>query len=149
MVCSRSFRIFANLQRFDENGIAVDFDHNHKILVAPLGFLEELSCLIRKNGFTDIVDLREEVSLFLSMQGSRIGNLEWEQRSFGAADVFSRLVQMSLWCFDCLWVIFRNIFCCEHRPADVIAGFDCLDPSRLDRKTAYRMHPSNRLFGGR
>ena len=56
---------------------------------------------------------------------------------------------MSLWCFDCVGVILRDIFRCDHQPTDVITGLDCLEPSRLDRKATYRMHPSNRLFGGR
>ena len=77
MVGLRQFRIFMTLQRFDKDGIAVDLDHNHKILVASMRFREELSGLVQKNGFTYIVDFLENVSLFLSTQRSRIQNLEW------------------------------------------------------------------------
>ena len=45
---SYKLQILSDFQGFNDNCITVDFDHDHKIFVAALGFLGELASLIEK-----------------------------------------------------------------------------------------------------
>jgi hypothetical protein len=52
----------------EQDGVAIDLDHHHDILVAPAGTCGELPGLVGKDGFTDIVDGGVDVLNFLTAQ---------------------------------------------------------------------------------
>ena len=109
---------------------------------------KKLTCLVRENGFSDIVDRGEIVMLFLSAKGSYICDFERLALAFCRPNIFSRLVHVAFLRFDSVRVISGYVLLCEKRPADKVAGPYRFEPSRFYRITAYRMHPTNTLFNG-
>jgi hypothetical protein len=93
----------------EQDGIAIDFDHHHDILVAPVRSGGELSGLVGKDGFTDIVDGGVDVLNFLTSQGGAVGLLERCSLVFCGADVLAGLVEVPFWCFVGLGVVLGDI----------------------------------------
>ena len=60
--------ILAALHGFNEYGVAVDFYHNHDVLVASLRTRGELACLIGEHGFAYHVCVGVDVAHFLTLE---------------------------------------------------------------------------------
>ena len=66
MVRTCQFGVFTTFECFNKDGVYVDLYHYHEICVASLRLFEELSSLVRKNGFADIVHFGEYIALLLA-----------------------------------------------------------------------------------
>ncbi len=60
------FLILAALHGLNKDGVAVDFHHNHDVLVASLRAHRELTCFIGEHGFTYPVCFGGDVSNYLA-----------------------------------------------------------------------------------
>ena len=63
-VCVIELGIFLVLEGFNEYGAAVDFDHDHDVLIASLGACGEFSCLVSEGGFSGVIYFGVDVALF-------------------------------------------------------------------------------------
>ncbi len=86
------FLILAALHGLNKDGIAVDFHHNHDVLVASLRTRRELTCLIGEHGFVYHVRLGVDVSNFLTVELGGVASFQRRCFSFGGAHVLSRLI---------------------------------------------------------
>ncbi len=68
VVCLYHLGILAILHGLDEGGVAVDFHHNHDVLVATKRLDVELACLVREHGFEYHVSLGVHIVLILAME---------------------------------------------------------------------------------
>jgi hypothetical protein len=68
IVCLFHLGILAVLHGLDEDGIAVDFHHNHDVLVAMKRSDGELACLVGEHGFAYHVHLGVHVAHFLAVE---------------------------------------------------------------------------------
>ncbi len=77
---------------FNEDGIAVDFHHNHDEFVAPKRSDEELTCLVGEHGFVYHVRLGVHIVYLCAVE---VGGVTCFQRcslNFGGPYIFSCLV---------------------------------------------------------
>ena len=56
--------IFSVLDWFNEDSAAVNFDHDHYVLVSSLGPGGEFACLVGKDGLSGVVHLGVDVAYF-------------------------------------------------------------------------------------
>ena len=68
--------ILAALHGFNEYGVAVDFHHNHGVLVASLRTHGELACLIGEHGFAYHVCFGVHVTHFLTVELGGVASLQ-------------------------------------------------------------------------
>ena len=68
MICSCKFRVYAILDGLHQDGVAVNFHHDHYVLVALSGSGGELPCLVRKYCVADVIYLSVDVLHFLNSQ---------------------------------------------------------------------------------
>ena len=94
-ICPCELCIFTTAQRLDKNGIAIDLNHNHEILVAFLGPCRKLTSLVGKNGFTHIIHSRENIALLLATQCSSVREFQWHGLWLGGPHIFSGLVHVA------------------------------------------------------
>jgi len=73
--------ILVTLHGLNEDGVAVDFHHNHDVLVATLRTRRESTCLIGEHGFAYTLCFCVDVSHFLSMELG--GVTSFQRRWFG------------------------------------------------------------------
>ncbi len=101
-VCSQSeqecivrayhFPILAALHGLNEDGVAVDFHHNHDVLVTLLRTRRELTCLIGEHGFAYSVCFGVDVSNFLTVELGGVASFQRRFFGFGGAHVLSCLI---------------------------------------------------------
>jgi hypothetical protein len=92
-----------------EYGVTVDIHHNHDVLVASLQARRELACLIGEHGFAYPVCYGVDVWNFLAVE---LGGVTRFQRccfGFDGAHIFSCLILMTFYCFNCLGVVLLDI----------------------------------------
>ena len=75
-ICSGDFVVVSAIDGFDQDCIAVYFDYDHYVFVAPLGLHGKLSCLVRENCFTYVIHLREYITYFLVRELRCVGFFE-------------------------------------------------------------------------
>jgi hypothetical protein len=85
----------------DKDGVAINFHHNHEVLVATKRLGGELADLVREHGFA--------YHVCLDVQVRGVACFQWHCLCFGGPYIFSCLVQMPLWVFDCLGVILLDV----------------------------------------
>ena len=89
MHCTRDHSlILAALYGLNKDDVAVNFHHNHDVLVALLRVCRELTCLIGEHGFVYPVCFGVDVSKFLAVE---LGGVTRFQRccfGFGGAHIF-------------------------------------------------------------
>jgi hypothetical protein len=132
VVCPYRLSIPAVLHGFNEDGVAVDFHHNHDVFVAMTRWDGELACLVGDHGFAYHVCLGVHITNLLAVE---VGGVAWFQRycpNFGGQYVLSCLVQMPLCSFNCLGIVFLDIAFCQHLSAHVVSRFDGFEPSQFD-----------------
>ncbi len=128
IVCLYHFVIFAVLHGFNEDGVDVDFHHDHDVFVAAKRSDGELACLVGKCGFLYHVHLGVHIVYFLAME---VGGVACFQRCclpFGGPYVLSCLVQMPLCGFDHLGIVLSDVVFSQHRPSHVVSRFDGFEP---------------------
>ncbi len=86
------FFILAALHGLNKDGVAVDFHHNHDVLVALLRTCRELTCLIGEHGFVHPVCFGVDVSNFLTMELGDVTSFQRRCFGFGGAHVLSCLI---------------------------------------------------------
>ena len=60
--------IFLVLDWLNEYGAAVDFNHDHDVLVASLGPGGEFACLVGKDGLSGVVHLGVDITYFAALE---------------------------------------------------------------------------------
>jgi hypothetical protein len=68
VVCPYHLGILAVLHGLNKDGIAINFHHNHDVLVALKRLSEELAGLVGEHGFLDHVHLGVHVMQFLAVE---------------------------------------------------------------------------------
>jgi hypothetical protein len=68
VVCPYHLGILAALHGFNEDGIAVNFYHNHDVFVATKRLDGELACLVGEHGFAYHVHLGVHIAYLLAME---------------------------------------------------------------------------------
>ncbi len=86
------FLILAALHGLNKDGIAVDFHHNHDVLVASLRTRRELICLIGEHGFAYPVCFGVDVLNFLTMELGGVASFQRRCIGFDGALVLSCLI---------------------------------------------------------
>ena len=86
------FLVLAALHGLNDDGVAVDFHHNHDVLVASLRMCRELTCLIGEHGFTYPVCLGVDILHFLLMELGGVTSFQRCCFGFGGAHIFSCLI---------------------------------------------------------
>ena len=89
---TRIISFLAAFHGLSEDGVAVDFHHNHDVLVATLRARRELTCLIGEHGLADTVCFGVDVANFLSMELGGVTSFQGCCFGFGGAHVLSRLI---------------------------------------------------------
>ena len=85
--------ILATLHGLNKDGVAVDFHHNHDVLVASLRAGGELPCLIGEHGFAYHVCFGVDVAHFLTVELGGVASFQRRRCfGFGGAHVLSRLI---------------------------------------------------------
>ncbi len=79
------FLILAALHGLNKDDIALNFHHNHDVLVALLRTHRELTCLIGEHGFAYHVRLGVDVSNFLTVELGGVASFQRRCFSFGGA----------------------------------------------------------------
>jgi hypothetical protein len=92
IVCPYHLGVLAVLDGLDKDGVAVDFHHNHDILVATKGSDGELACLVVEHGFTYHVCLGVHVAHLLALEVGGVACFQWCRLSFGGPYILSCLV---------------------------------------------------------
>ena len=82
------FLILAALHGLNKDGIAVNFHHDHDVLVALLRTHRELICLIGEYGFAYPVCFGVDVSNFLTMELVGVASFQRHCFSFGGGTFF-------------------------------------------------------------
>jgi hypothetical protein len=103
------FLILAALHGLNEDGVPVNFYHNHDVLVALLRMCRELTCLIEEHGFAYPVCFGVDVSYFLSMELGGVASFQRRCFGFSGVHIISCLILMTFCCFDCLGVVLLDI----------------------------------------
>jgi hypothetical protein len=124
VVCPYHLGVLAVLCGLDEDGIALDFHHNHDELVAPKRSGGELSGLVGECGFAYHVHLGVHAVHYLAVEVGGVACFQWCRLCLGGLYVFSCLIQMPLCGSDCLRVVLQDIAFSQHWPAHVVACFD-------------------------
>jgi hypothetical protein len=104
VVCMYHLGIFAVLQGFNKDGLAVDFHNNHDVFLATKRLDGELAFLVGEHGFAYQVRLSVHIGYLLAVG---VGGVACFQRCclhFGGPYVLSCLVQMPLCGFNCLGI---------------------------------------------
>ncbi len=76
-ICPGKFVVASAIDEFDQDCIAVYFDHDHYVFVAALGLRGKPACLVGEYCFMYVIYLREYILHFLARELQRIGFFEW------------------------------------------------------------------------
>ena len=118
VVPANEFRVFPAFKRFEKNGVAINFDHDHDILITTLQLCGKLSGLVHEDSFANVVDGSEDILYLLATKRGNVGLLKRNGFAFCGAYIFSCLVHVAL-CSDVgLRIIFEDILLCEYWPAE-------------------------------
>ncbi len=128
VVCLYHFVIFAVLHRFNEDGVAVNFHHDHDVFVAMKRSDGELACLVGKRGFLCHVRLGVHIVYFLAVEVGDVACFQRCRPHFGGPYILSCLVQMPLCGFDHLGIELLDIAFSQHWPSHVVSHFDGFEP---------------------
>ena len=71
-ISSGELGIFAVLEWFNEYGAAVDFDHDHDVLMAGLGASGEFPCLVGEDGVSVVIHFGVDVTLLSATESGRV-----------------------------------------------------------------------------
>ncbi len=129
VVCPHHLGILAVLHGVNKDGVAVNFYHNHDVLVATKRLDGELACLVREHGFAYHVRLGVHIAYLLAVQVGGVACFQRRCLNFGGPYVLSCLVQMPFCSFDCLGIVLLDVAFCQHWPAHVVSRFDGFEPS--------------------
>jgi hypothetical protein len=132
--------ILAVLHGFHEDGVAVDFHHNHDVFVSTKRSDGESACLVREHGFAYHVHLGVHIENLIAME---VGGVA----CFGGPYVLSCLVQLPLCGFGSFGIVLLDIAFCQHWPSYVVSHFDGFEPSQFDQVSTDGMHPLDGLLG--
>ena len=88
-IISSFLRLFSGL---NEDAVAVDFHHNHDVLVAALQARRELTCLIGEHGFAYPVCFGVDVLNFLAVELGGVTRFRRCCFGFGGVQIFSCLI---------------------------------------------------------
>ena len=69
--------VLSAFKRFQEEGVVVNFYQHYHIFVVTLWLSGELTCLVRKYCFVNIIESGEDILFLFSSEGGNIGLLEW------------------------------------------------------------------------
>jgi hypothetical protein len=105
VVCLYHLGVLEVFYGLDEDGVAINFNNNHDVLVASKRLGGELAGLVREHDFAYHVRLGVHVAHILTMEVGGIPCFQWRRLCFGGPYIFSCLVQMSLCSFNCLGVV--------------------------------------------
>ncbi len=108
------FLILVALHGLHEDGVAVNFYHNHDVFVATLRRRQEMTSLVGEHGFAYPVCFSVDVLNLLSMELGCVTRFQWHWLGFGGVHILSCLIQMALCCFSCLGVVFLYISFIQH-----------------------------------
>ncbi len=86
------FLILAALHGLNKDGIAVNFHHNHDVLVALLRTRRKLTCSIGEHGFAYPVCFGVDVLNFLTVELGGVASFQRRCFGFGGAHVLSCLI---------------------------------------------------------
>ncbi len=129
VVCPYHLGILAVLHGFHEDGVAVDFHHNHDVFVSTKRLDGEMAYLVREHGFAYHVHLGVHIANLLAVE---VGGVACFQRcclNFGGRYVLSCLVQVPLCGFGSFGIVLLDIAFCQHWPSYVVSRFDGFEPS--------------------
>jgi hypothetical protein len=112
------------LHGFNEDGVAVNFHHDHDVFVTAKRSDGELVCLVGKRGFSYHVHLGVHIAYFPAMEVGDVACFQWCGLHFGGPYILSSLVQMPLCGFDHLRIVLLDIAFSQHWPSHVVSHFD-------------------------
>mmetsp|Transcript_13999 Transcript_13999/g.31870 ORF Transcript_13999/g.31870 Transcript_13999/m.31870 type:complete len:264 (-) Transcript_13999:1119-1910(-) len=104
------FFVGATGHRLDKDGVAVDFHHEHDVLVARLRRDGEAAGLIGEEGVLGFVDLDVDVADLLSSEVRAVNLLERPGLGLGRSYVLSLHIQVTRWCFCGFRIILADVF---------------------------------------
>ncbi len=147
VVCPYHLGVLAVLYGLNVDGVAVDFHHNHDVLVATTRSDGELACLVGEHSFAYQVHLGVHLMHLLAVEVGGVTCFQQCRLNFGGPYILSCLVQMPLCGFDCLGVVFLDVAISKDWPAHIVSLFDGFEPSQFDWVSTDSMHPFDGLLG--
>ncbi len=129
VVCPYHLSILAVLHGFHEDGVAVDFHHNHDVFVSTKRLNRELACLVREYGFAYHVHLGLHIANLLAVEVGGVACFQQCCLNFGGPYVLSCLVQVPLCSFGSFRIVLLDIAFCQHWPSYVVSYFDGFESS--------------------
>ena len=141
MVCSCKFRLCAVLDGLYQNVVAINFHHDHDVLVASFGSGRKLFCLVLKYCFSDVIYLSVDESHFLTSHCLCVCFFEWYCFGFDWPDIFPGLVQVNFQCLGGIWIVLDYVALVEHWPSCEVPYLDFLDPCGFNWVPTDCMHP--------
>jgi hypothetical protein len=139
--------ILGVLHGFNEDGISVNFRHNHDVFVDTMRLDGELACLVEEHGFAYHVHLGVHIGYLLAMVVGGVTSFQRCCLNFSGPYVLSCLVQMPLCGFDCLGIVLLDVAFCQLRPSYIVSWFDGFELSQFDRVSTDGVHPFDGLLG--
>ena len=135
-ICLGEFVVAFASDGFDQDHIAVYFDHDHDVFVAMLGLRGKSACLVKKYWFAFVVYSCQYISHFLARElwcGWFFERGLWCLFpccgfGFGWLHILLCLIHVTFWGFCSFWVIFFDVPFREERPTHEIAWFYYLEP---------------------
>ncbi len=146
ILCWYHLGILAVFHGLDEDGVAVNFHHNHDVLVVTQRLGGELVCLVGEHGFMYHVLLGVHVAHLLTMEVGGVACFQCCRLNFGGPYSLFCLIQMLLCSLNCLGVVFLDIAFSQHWPAHIVFCFDGFEPSQFDWESTDSMHPYDGLL---
>jgi hypothetical protein len=143
VVCPYQLGNLVVLHGLNKDGVAIDFHHDHDVLVASKRLGGELAGLVGEHCFAYHVHLGVHVVHFLAVEVEGVACFQWRRLCFGGPYIF---FQMPLCGFSCIWVVLLDAVFSQHWPAHVVARFDGLDPSQFDQVSTDGVHPFDGLL---
>jgi len=109
VICLYHLGVLEVLHGLNEDGVAINFNHNHDVLVASKRLGGELAGLVREHGFAYHVRLGVHVAHLLAMEVGGVACFQQCRLNFGGPYVLSCLVQMPLSSFNFLEVVLLDV----------------------------------------
>jgi hypothetical protein len=94
--CPYHLGVLAVLHGLNEDGVAIDFQHNHDVLVAPKRSGGELAGMVGEHGFAYHVRLGVHAAHYLAVEVGGVACFQWHRLCLWWTVHFFHLVQMPL-----------------------------------------------------
>ncbi len=105
VVCPYHLGILAVFHEFHEDGVAVNFHHNHDVFVATKRSDGELACLVGEHGFAYHVHLGVHIANLLAVEVGGVACFQWCCLNFGGPYVLFCLVQVPFCSFGSFRIV--------------------------------------------